>query len=109
MKKILLLSVLCLAGCRDELTTSYLMQHPLVLKKEVTYCQQLGDKTPDQVAQCKRVMQVAQDLTALIEEEQQDPEKFGEKMLKLQMGNANNANQEQILIMQGVLGLSSPE
>lgn len=110
MKKILLLGVLCLVGCQEKVTASYLMRHPLALKKEVLLCQKEGDKTQSQLDHCANVMSAAQKLSQYMDEEQQDPEKFGEKMLRLQSNYKGDPEQkEDIEIMQGVLSLNSPE
>jgi hypothetical protein len=110
MKKLLLLGALCLLGCQEEMTNAYLMRHPLALKKEVQLCQKEGDKTQYQLDHCAKVMNAAQKLSQYIEEEQQDPEKFGEKMLRLQATYKGDPTQkEEIDIMQGVLSLNSPE
>lgn len=75
------LSVAFLMGCKKELTSSYLLQHPQVLKQEVTHCQLMGQKTAEQEARCRIVMDAAVDLTMMLNKQQEDPEKFGQQLL----------------------------
>ena len=94
IKKILMivLAVCMFTGCKENLSHSYLMQHPLVLKKEVTRCQSLVDKSSDQATQCASVMSAARDMMAIINEQQEDPEKFGQKILDTEAAYVNAKN-----------------
>lgn len=81
---ILILLPLLLIGCKEKQSYSYYMRHPLELKKEITECQSILEKTKDQAAKCEIVMYAAMNITALINTQQQDPEKFGQHILDAQ-------------------------
>lgn len=76
---VLLMSML--AGCNETHTYSYLMQHPAVLKDEFTQCQASIQKTKEQAAQCEIVLNAAANMMTMMNEQQQDPEKFGQRVM----------------------------
>lgn len=78
---ILFYLVIPLYGCEDQLTYSYLQQHAGVLKQKVAECQSIDEKSSENIHQCQVVMNAAADLIVIINEQQDDPEKFGEKIL----------------------------
>lgn len=80
----LVLITFSLFGCKERQSYTYYMRHPLVLKQEVTECQSSFEKTKDQAAKCEIVMYAALNMTALINQQQQDPEKFGQRILDAQ-------------------------
>lgn len=80
----LMVIVPVLTGCEKELTYSDLIQQPLVLKKEVERCQSLEEKTNDQITYCEMVMNAANYVVPFINEMQEDPEKFGQRILTTQ-------------------------
>lgn len=59
------------------------MQHPNVLKKELIKCQ-TDNSTQETGKQCQVVISAAQNLMQLIDEQQTDPEKFGQKIMEIQ-------------------------
>lgn len=83
VKKILVIIAIvsALSACNEKLTYSYLMEHPNELKQEVVRCQLMEEKTRDQAAQCETVMNAAENIAAIRDAQQQDPEKFGQKIL----------------------------
>lgn len=75
----LMVVILCfftLTGCKEKVTYSYLISHPKFLEKEINRCRNDGE-TED----CKIVLSAATDLNDIINEQQMDPEKFGQKIL----------------------------
>lgn len=81
---ILVLFSILLIGCNEKQSYSYYMRHPLELKQEITECQSILEKTKEQAAKCEMVMYAAMNITALINQQQQDPEKFGQRILDAQ-------------------------
>lgn len=73
--------ILILTGCKEKLSYSYLIRHPNVLKQAVVNCQSLDEKAANEVEQCQIVMNAAADLILVINEQQEDPEKFGQQIL----------------------------
>lgn len=87
-----------LMGCQEQqLTYSYLMQHPDIVKEKVEQCesQSFAEKSQEQIAQCKIVMNAATNLMSIMSTQQQDPEQFGQKILDAEMASAK-AKQELI-------------
>lgn len=78
----MLISVLM--GCSEQHTYSYLMQHPAVLKNDLTDCQSSIQKTKEQAKQCEVVMNAAANVMTILNEQQQDPEKFGQRVLDME-------------------------
>lgn len=78
------LLLVSLSGCKERQTYSYLMRHPMVLKQEITECQASIEKTKDQATKCETVMSAGMNMSNIISQQQQDPEKFGQKILDAQ-------------------------
>lgn len=76
---------LLLNGCRDKKTYSYYMQHPAALSGAIARCQSEPEKTGDKAAECEIVMFAAENMISLINEQQDNPEKFGQRILDAQM------------------------
>jgi len=81
---ILIVLPLLLIGCKEKQSYSYYMRHPLELKNEITECQSILEKTKEQAAKCEIIMYAAMNITALVNQQQQDPEKFGQRILEAQ-------------------------
>ena len=81
--KFIILAILfpILTGCREELNYTYLMQHPVTLKEEVMRCESNGGKSTPGGPTCDLVMRAANDFTSIISEQQENPEKFGQRIL----------------------------
>lgn len=69
-----------LTGCEEKISYSYLMEHPQKLQKEVEKCEENNSATEE----CKIVSYAANNVMMLINEQQADPEKFGDKLLQQQ-------------------------
>lgn len=83
----LVIAVMVLSGCQNtNYSQDYLIQHPNLVKKEIEYCQSLLNKTPEQAKRCELVMNAAGILMALLSERQQDPEKFGRRVIDVEIG-----------------------
>lgn len=78
---ILVSLTIALVGCNEKLTYSYLIEHSNVLKQKVADCQSIDEKSSEDISQCQIVMSAAADLIIIINEQQDDPEKFGQKIL----------------------------
>ena len=110
MKKLnIALIMVFLTGCQQQNTYDYYMLHPKELKKEYTRCQTV--KAPH----CEAVTRAADDFTELLEDESNDPEAFGQKIIQLQselstLSGAEYQNAKKKLdIMYAVVGMRSPE
>jgi hypothetical protein len=86
--------VMCvfLVGCKEKDSYSYFMHHPTVLKQKLARCQAERNQSGKEVAQCEIIMYAVVNLTALAEEQQEDPQKFGERILRAQMSAAQAKN-----------------
>ncbi len=73
-----------LIGCKDKLTYPYLMQHPLELKQAITKCQSTNEKSKEQAAQCEIVTYAAVNMMSIISEQQDNPEKFGQRIMDVE-------------------------
>jgi hypothetical protein len=80
--------VVVLSGCEEKKTYLYYMQHPLVLEKAAQACQ-TDQKTSSQENDCQIVFHAASKIMSLLQEQQADPEKFGERIMDNQMIYAN--------------------
>lgn len=88
IKKIILIAIsVGLMGCSQKTTYSYLIEHPTELKNQFDACQSLEQKSPDQVTQCEEVTRAAAYVSAVINEQQQNPEAFGQKVLDIEAAN----------------------
>jgi len=73
-----------LTACSKPVTYSYLLSHPAALHKQLVTCQAETSKTQEQVKTCQMAMAAASKFEATVDEAQQNPEKFGERILKLE-------------------------
>lgn len=108
-------SLLSVTACsepeRGDLYT-YLMLHPAVLKSEVLDCQNVVDATQPLTPHCEIVLRATDQMLAMIEKQQKNPEKFGQEILRAQMEAAKSdtqANRDKVKVMLQVVGQSSPE
>lgn len=85
-------------SCDHSLSYDYLMQHPLALKRALLRC---GE---EDTSACQEVRRAAEDFSELINERRQDPEKFGETILKAQQ---NSTDPEKIKIFYAVIAATS--
>ncbi|SRR5579883_1012929 len=112
MKKVIWLVVLIgvIAGCKEKLSYDYLIQHPLVLMQEVNRCQAIGDKTPDQVADCEKIMHAAEVVIPILQVAQADPEKIGMQLMEDQLACVNTKEKcDEVKALYGVVALNTPE
>lgn len=116
MKKIVILvcALLCV-GCKsqEKLNSAYFMHHPKLLQEEALHCQSLENKTQDEITFCDIVMSAASSFAAIVEEQQADPEKFGQKIMAaegacVKAQNPNDASCEDVKTYMAVMSLSSP-
>lgn len=87
------LAVLVLVGCQnqpEQYDSTYLMQHPSVLKTEMVRCQSTQGDQPD--AYCAMVTQTTNDFFSILLQQQREPEAFGERVMQAQVtyGDALN-------------------
>ncbi len=106
-------NVFALAGCKPreegDLYT-YFMLHPLILKQEVALCKEknLGEKMLS--TRCEVVRRAGEQMSNLIEDQQRNPQEFGQRILSAQMQSGksgHDANEVKILL--AVVGLTGPE
>ncbi len=69
-----------LVGCQEDLTYSFLMQHPNALKKAVADCQEVNN-SPEQSKQCEIVMFAAANMMSILNDQQANPEQFGQRVM----------------------------
>jgi hypothetical protein len=100
-----------LMACQKDDSEAYMLAHPHALKANIDRCQAMQQKTPADVLHCEMVVRAADKINAYINEEQQNPEQFGQKILALQSfgTNLDAAQQEELTIRMTVVGMSSPE
>lgn len=109
MRKIPFLALLCaasvgLSACdsSDQADTySYLLMHPHILKREMNACQKQVQIGEEPTTHCGLVDKAASQMMELIEEQQKNPEKFGQDVLLLQLQASTieqdvNAAREQV-------------
>ncbi|HTM63851.1 MAG TPA: hypothetical protein VL360_05060 [Gammaproteobacteria bacterium] len=99
------------ATATGDVYTSLLM-HPEKLKNEMIKCQTIADSEKPLTSHCEVVMKAMDQMMGLIEEQQKQPEKFGQMILHAQMDAAKSDTQEnrdKVKILLSVVGLSSPE
>lgn len=99
-------------GCHQlPLTYEFLMQHPDIINKEFTHCQ--NESTS---ASCDLVQQAAKDFLLLSEERANDPLAFGKKIRDAQMvlmnlspqSEAYRKQENEIKILYAVVVATSP-
>ncbi|TAK77068.1 MAG: hypothetical protein EPO11_03200 [Gammaproteobacteria bacterium] len=107
---ILFMLVPVLAGCEKKNTYTYLTQHPVVLKQEVDRCQSTEEKTPDEMKQCEMVTKAADYVMSLMQEEEMDPQKFGQKIMDTQTACLKAEERcEEVKVLYGIAALNTPE
>lgn len=74
-----------LTGCNKNQTYSYYMRNPEVLKAALTVCQTNNPITKEEITHCEIVLYSATKMLSLINEQQADPEKFGQRILNAEM------------------------
>lgn len=86
MKKIffLICATALLSSCNDKVDYNYLVRNPEVLKNKLDECQTQYDINKSISSQCQLVYFTAQNFYSIINEFNNDPEKIGENMMKLQ-------------------------
>jgi hypothetical protein len=73
---------LLLVSCKQsDVTYQYLMQHPSELQEKYKAC----EDSASQDKACEIVRTAAKDFLELVNERNQDPEAFGQKVLQIQM------------------------
>lgn len=97
------LLIIFLIGCTPPHSYSYdeLMMHPPLLQTEIQYCQARTS------SYCSEVNRAAGDFMKLALEQQNNPEKFGERILQEQMNSVENKIAIQIWL--AVIGADTPE
>ena len=73
-----------LIGCEKKTDYQYLMTHPMVLQKQMTFCKTNSPKTLQEMAHCRVVTYAAVNFTSLLMTQQQDPQKFGQQIMDAQ-------------------------
>lgn len=102
-----------LVSCQSqEADYNYYMQHPVALKKELESCQAKYESKNTLSPHCQNVVKAANEVMALVEEQQRHPQDFGQRILTLQT-QCSSTNNPEICIEEktllAVVGLSSPE
>lgn len=91
--------VLGLAGCQGEsshYTSDYLMVHPTALKNEMVRCQSIIQSSGQSNAYCGMVADTMERFFAILVEQQRDPEKFGQRIIKAQQAYGQALNQVEL-------------
>jgi hypothetical protein len=79
LKVCLVVSCFILAACEpSKQDYAYLMTHPKVLEEEAGRCQSIANM------KCEAVAKAANDFSVLLNQRQNDPEKFGESIMQLE-------------------------
>jgi len=87
---IVVCAVFLLTSCEQNRNYQYLLTHPSALKKEVERCDKLAENqkdtiSPDDKKHCELVMYTAANMISVLNEQQDDPQKFGEKIMAAQL------------------------
>lgn len=90
---ILSLWLLALTGCKENLSYSYLMHHPQVLKREMESCHSDISSSLEREKYCRIVMYAAENLLSFLRQQQEDPEEFGHRLLILQTNVVKTKNE----------------
>ena len=111
------LLLLMLLGCSHELTQSYLMQHPKVLQQAVADCEAMEGKSQAQLKQCDAVLYAAASFTSLLNDQQADPKRFGQRVMDAETAyvraceakdtKASIERGEEVATLLAVVGVSS--
>lgn len=73
-----------LTGCESKKTVVYFMQHPMELKQQIERCEANQNQSSDEAIICRTAIYAGSSLTALINEQQANPEAFGQRILDAQ-------------------------
>jgi len=84
IKIFILLLFLLLISCDEKKDEAYLLEHPTALKQAIEACQTNSDKSLSEENKCKIIMRTAMNFNAIMQKQQEDPEKFGEHILTAQ-------------------------
>jgi hypothetical protein len=98
------LILIALSGCNKKLSYSYLMQHPDVLKQKIADCQSTDEKSKEEIKECEIVLYAAANMVSLINEQREDPEKFGLRILNIEIAYMK-AKEELRIAQQAVIPL----
>jgi len=85
-----------LVGCTEKITYTYLMQHPNQLKQAIVTCQAKNERTKDQASQCEMVMYAAANMLAIISQQQEEPEKFGQRLMDAEVAYVKATDELQV-------------
>lgn len=86
-----IISAVAISACKQKSDTdyyNYLMQHPYKLRTQLTDCQLMSSDQGRGNTHCSVVYRAGNDMMALIELQQKNPEKFGLYILQSQMSLA---------------------
>jgi len=75
-----LLAPALFACSNEERNYAWYMQHPLELRQEITKCQSRFSQNNSQT-KCEMIMHAALNMTAIVNQQQTQPEKFGQRVL----------------------------
>lgn len=113
---LLLVVAFSFTACRERSESSdlytYLLLNPDNLKNEMAACQDAASFARQTSPRCITVIKAADQMMALLEEQQKYPEKFGQKILTAQMNMSKSdtiENRDNVRLLLLVVGLSSPE
>lgn len=92
---IVVMLALGVSGCEDKSSYQYLVKHPIELKVRFDDCNTAVNMTSAQTKDCAVVMDAARLVSTLLNEAQQDPEQFGQKILdeQIKLGELKKAYQ----------------
>lgn len=108
----LLLTMCLLAACDQQQIYSkfYLMTHPAMLQKTIQTCHKMQVMAQSFSEQCRIANEANIEMANLVDEQQKNPQAFGQRILEAEMQYGVKAdNGDEIKILLAVVGLSSPE
>lgn len=109
---LLLLAMGLLTACDQQQTYSkfYLMTHPAALQKTIQTCHKMQVMAQSFSEQCRIANEANIEISNLVNEQQSNPQGFGQRILEAEMRYAvQGDNGDEIKILLAVVGLSSPE
>ena len=73
--------IVCLAACQENLSYSYLMEHPFYLQKQLVKCQSKQKNSENKQTQCESVLTAAADFDLLLSEQWANSLQFGQRIM----------------------------
>lgn len=74
-----------IVGCKKEWTYTDLIEQPALLDQQIEQCETTHEATEEKAFQCSLVMQASTYFSSLVNQQKENPEQFGERILQAEM------------------------